>query len=399
MRSTTQSAGGCGTWSSARMSCGSLPRGRTRSSATRGRQWRGSPRGAAPAAARAAALADIADAAAGGVRGEGRPRWRGGYVHLVGIRRAASGGSGSGRGGERGSGRGARNRGGSASSDGSASGISTGGGAASTTARLSRRIEGVTEYLCHVLRAMDAVRRVEAVVPYHVREPEARALCAHVGLEGAVDREARLPVQLAHPLRLRLRARPRRVRVDVTAAKPLARLIEGAWLVLEALAPLGHGEEDEERAWAEREEHARRALDRRVVQVECHRTEFQDHHVQGRRQVREEAWQRILGGRRVERRVVDLVVRVRVACVDVLQKPHHEALERADVRCAPPHECAMHAIVSHAPLVRLIETAAILSDGRTKDANYERRLRLQPLKDGLPRLRRAELHHRPSQSR
>ena len=52
--------------------------------------------------------------------------------------------------------------------------------------------------------------------------PETRLARAHLRLERPVHRQARLPVLRAHPDRLRLRAAPRRVRVDVAAAQPLA---------------------------------------------------------------------------------------------------------------------------------------------------------------------------------
>jgi hypothetical protein len=129
-------------------------------------------------------------------------------------------------------------------------------------------------------------------------------------------------------------------------------------------APLVHGEEDEERARAEREQHPRRALDRRVVQMEGHRSKLEDDNVQRRGQMGEEARQRVLSGRGVEGRVVDLMARVRVAAVDVLQQPHRKPLERPHPRGAPPHKRAVHAVVADAPLVRLIDAAAVLRSTR-----------------------------------
>jgi hypothetical protein len=96
------------------------------------------------------------------------------------------------------------------------------------------------------------------------------------------------------------------------------------------------------------------------VQVECHRTKLEDDDVQGGGEVGEEAWQRVLRRGGVERGVVDLVAAMRIRLVDVLQHAHRKALEGSNAWRAPPHEGAVHAVVPHAPLVRLVEAAAIL---------------------------------------
>ena len=68
-------------------------------------------------------------------------------------------------------------------------------------------------------------------------------------------------------------------------AEALAGDVEGPRLVLEALTPLVHREEDEQRPWPEREKHACGALDGGVVQMKGHGTKLEDHHVQRRWQV------------------------------------------------------------------------------------------------------------------
>ena len=124
--------------------------------------------------------------------------------------------------------------------------------------------------------------------------------------------------------------------------------------------PLVHREEDEERTRPKREEHACGTLYGGVVKVEGHRTELEDDDVERGGQVGEEARERILRGRRIQRRVVDLVTQVRIALVHVLEHSDGKTLEWADVWSAPAHERAVHPIVSHAALVRLVEAAAIL---------------------------------------
>ena len=105
----------------------------------------------------------------------------------------------------------------------------------------------------------------------------------------------------------------------------------------------------------------------RTVEVKGHRAKFEDDDVESRGQVGEEARQRILRRRRVERRVVDLVPPVRIALVDVLQHPNRKALERSDSWRAPPHEGAVHAVVPHAALIGLVEAAAILRFFATRE--------------------------------
>lgn len=87
--------------------------------------------------------------------------------------------------------------------------------------------------------------------------------------------------------------------------------------------------------------------------------------MQGSRQVGEEAWQRVLSRRGVERRIVDLVAAMRIRLVDVFQHPHRETFERSNARRAPAHESAVHTVVPHAPLVWLVKAAAILR-GKTR---------------------------------
>ena len=145
--------------------------------------------------------------------------------------------------------------------------------------------ERVLQHLRNVLDAVHAVCRMKAIFSNHIAQREARQLLTHLGLERAVHREARLAVALTHAMRLRLGTRPRRVRVHEAAAQPLARLVQRAWLILVPLAPLVHGEEDEERPRPQGEEHACSTLDGAQLQVERHRTELEDHHVQRCRQV------------------------------------------------------------------------------------------------------------------
>lgn len=173
-------------------------------------------------------------------------------------------------------------------------------------------IEGVREDVAHILDAMHAVRRVQAVLAHHVRQAEAWQPLSHVGVKCLVHREARLAIAFADAARLRLGPRPWGVWVNVAAAQALSRLIECAWPVLVSLTPLMHGEEDKQRSRLEGEEHPRSALDGTVVKVEGHRAEFKDDHVQGGWKMGEEARQRVLRRSRIKRRVVDLVARVRV---------------------------------------------------------------------------------------
>lgn len=131
-----------------------------------------------------------------------------------------------------------------------------------------------------------------------------------------------------------------------------------------------------------------------MVQVKGHRAELEDDDVQCGGQVGKQAWQRILRGSSVERRVVDLVTGMRIAAVDMLEEPDGESLERTDVRRAPAHERAVHTVVSHAALVWLVEAAAVLGDTGTEDAEDDGLARVQPREDGLPRRRRARMEDR-----
>ena len=74
-------------------------------------------------------------------------------------------------------------------------------------------------------------------------------------------------------------------------------------------------------------------------------------------QVREQARQRVLRRRRVERRVVDAVIS-RPCAIDVPQQPHGKA-----------HWRATHAAVAHAALARLVETTAVLAHRRAEEPN------------------------------
>ncbi len=98
--------------------------------------------------------------------------------------------------------------------------------------------------------------------------------------------------------------------------------------------------------------------------------------------MREEAGQRVLRGRRVERGVVYAVIRVRPRRVDVV--------EEADGEAGPP---PVAPVERRAPLVRLVEAAAVLRDGGAEDAERQGFSRLEPLEQGRPRVHGTEQQH------
>ena len=124
------------------------------------------------------------------------------------------------------------------------------------------------------------------------------------------------------------------------------------------------------RSWAEGEEHARGALNGGKLEVKGHAAKLEDHDVQRGWKMREEARQRILCRCRIKCGVIYLMGTVWPRVVHVLEKSHRKALERPYVRLTPPHECAVHTIVSHASFVRLVEAASVLSDRGAEHTNH-----------------------------
>ena len=181
------------------------------------------------------------------------------HLEILGVERRGQGREGCGGGGCGGGWSGAGWNGG-----GWKGGDWSGGGGGAPPFRVERcgLVEGIREDVGDVLGTAHAVGGMEAVIADDVAEAEASDARAHVGLERAVHGEARLPVERADARRLRLRTAPRGVGVDVPTPESLPWDVEGARLVLEALAPLVHREEDEQRPRVEGEQHARRALHR-----------------------------------------------------------------------------------------------------------------------------------------
>ena len=256
-------------------------------------------------------------------------------------------------------------------------------------------VEPVAQDLVHVVDAPAAVERMQAVRAGQVVDREAGRARLEARQHRPMYREAGLPVAVAHGGGLGLGGRPHRLRVYVAADALLAVAEHGGRLPrsTRGVAQRVYREEDEQRAGAELEQPARDRLDRRELQVYRHRSKLEDDNVELRRKVRKEARQHRLRRGRVERAVVQPVLRVRPRAVDVLEQSHRPPLEGPHWRLAPVQARLNHAAKLHASLVRLLQAPTVLCHGCTEHPKPQGLASVQPPQKGAIGLRLTEPHY------